>query len=52
MNQSEQTLYDLFVKRLMIAVSLYIYLCFGLYWFYPEVLNMLFWPFHYGWLAH
>lgn len=49
---SEQQSYDLFVKRLMVAVSLYIYLCVGLYWFYPETLNMLFWPFHYGWLAH
>ena len=28
------------------------YLMAGLYWFYPEVLNMLFWPFYYGWFAH
>ena len=47
-----QQSYDLFVKRLMIVVGLYIYLCIGLYGFYPKVLNMLFWPFHYGWLAH
>ena len=52
MDSEDQATYDLFVKRLMISVSLYIYLCVGLYWFYPEALNMLFWPFHYGWLAH
>ena len=39
-------------KKVSIAVGLFIYLCGGFYWFYPEVLNMLFWPFHYGWLAH
>ena len=39
-------------KRVAISVAFYIYICGGLYWFYPEVLNMLFWPFHYGWLAH
>ena len=52
MHLNEQASDDLFIKRLMIAVSLFTYLCFGLYWFYPETLNMLFWPFHYGWLAH
>jgi hypothetical protein len=49
---SEQQSYDLFVKRLMIIVSLYSYLCIGLYHCAPNVLQMLFWPFHYGWLAH
>jgi len=39
-------------KKIATLALLYIYICGGLYWFYPEALNMLFWPFHYGWLAH
>ena len=42
----------IWLKKVAIGVAFYIYLCAGLYWFYPEILNMLFWPFHYGWFAH
>ena len=50
---NDQDVMDMiWLKKLAIGFSLYVYLCFGLYWFYPEVLNMLFWPFHYGWFAH
>ena len=52
MTPQEQIEYDLFVTKLITYFGLFSYLCFGLYWFYPEVLNMLFWPFHYGWFAH
>ena len=51
--KKDQDMMDMiWLKKLAIGSSLYVYLCFGLYWFYPEVLNMLFWPFHYGWFAH
>ena len=53
MNPSEQDQLDLiWFKKLATLVVSFIYICGGLYWFYPETLNMLFWPFHYGWLAH
>lgn len=49
----EEELSDLiFLRKLISVVAVFMYLCGGLYWFYPEVLNMLFWPFHYGWLSH
>tara|TARA_Y100001938_G_C8059324_1_gene416254 strand:- start:966 stop:1256 length:291 start_codon:yes stop_codon:yes gene_type:complete len=42
----------LWLKRMGITFVILLYLSIGLYWYYPEVLNMLFWPFHYGWFAH
>ena len=51
--KKDQDMMDMiWLKKVAAGFGLYSYLCFGLYWFYPEVLNMLFWPFHYGWLAH
>ena len=29
-----------------------LYLMGGLYFCYPELLEFVFWPFHYGWFAH
>tara|TARA_R110000744_G_scaffold338027_7_gene443239 strand:+ start:49 stop:216 length:168 start_codon:yes stop_codon:yes gene_type:complete len=40
------------MRYLASLVILFIYICGGLYWYYPEVLEMLFWPFYKGWLAH
>ena len=41
-----------FIILLVIWFVKTVYIMIGLYYFYPEVLNMLFWPFHYGWLSH
>lgn len=50
--ENEQLSYDLFVKRLMICFGMFSYLCCGLYYCYPEALDMVFWPFNYGWFSH
>ena len=51
MNEKER-LDKAWLTKIAVRLAMYCYVCTGLYWFYPEVLNMLFWPFHYGWLAH
>ena len=51
--RQQKELEDLiWLKRMCIGFGVLVYLMAGLYWFYPEILNMLFWPFYYGWLAH
>jgi hypothetical protein len=50
---NDQDIMDMiWLRRICIGFSVLIYILIGLYWFYPEILNMLFWPFHYGWFAH
>ena len=51
--KKDQDMMDMiWLKKVAAVFVAYIYICGGLSWFYPETLNMLFWPFHYGWLAH
>ena len=50
MTQDQKDL--IWFKKVAIGVAFYCYLCAGLYHTNPELLEMLFWPFHYGWLAH
>ena len=51
-NMTQDELDLIWFKRFSFYWGLYAYLCCGLYHFYPKILDMLFWPFHYGWLAH